>query len=525
MGYDVAIIGGGHNGLTCAAYLARAGKKVIVLEERDIVGGFCTSEETIPEAPGYRSSPASLDILTGNIPPSVIEELGLKDYGLELVSPDPFYSYLHPNGRSFSFWRDYKRTCEEIAVFSQKDAEAYAELTEIMRDVWYTAAPYLMDHPTRPRLKTILTLVRRVLGRRKNLLKAVRMLLSAPEPLINELFESDEVRAALANLAAGGLRELHEPMSGLIMSVMALQHEWGVRRPVGGQSGLVEALANFVRAHGGEVRCNARVERVLTDGAKATGVLIGEGEEILASHVVGAVDPVTLFSKLMPSSLLPEKTRRELESLSVFGNNVSAFRADIALSRRLKLAVDGDTSQKLTSSTILLSPDVPFVVRSVRKSVLGEVTPDMPLWVAIPSVLDRTLVPEGSKGDGIYVYVPTVPLKLRDGQDWSDVKDQVLEDIITILEQYAPDIRETIVGAVARSPDDFRKFSNVHEGHMFHSDMSMAQMGPWRPTPSLAGYASPVPGLWHTAAGAHPMGTICGWSGRTAARTILRKGF
>jgi beta-carotene ketolase (CrtO type) len=141
----------------------------------------------------------------------------------------------------------------------------------------------------------------------------------------------------------------------------------------------------------------------------------------------------------------------------------------------------------------------------------------------VPSAIDRTLVPPASPGEGLYVFVPAVPFRLRDGERWSEVRDTVLEDTLDTFEQFAPGVAASIMGSAARTPDDLRAYSNVYQGHLFHADMSAAQMGPWRPTPSLSGYRSPIAGLWHTAAGAHPMGTICGWPGRTAARTLLRE--
>ncbi|HLF40852.1 MAG TPA: FAD-dependent oxidoreductase [Acidimicrobiia bacterium] len=139
--YDVVIVGGGHNGLTCGAYLARAGKRVVVLEARDVVGGFCTTEETVPEAPGFRMNPTSMDHVVTNIPPSVADDLDLRRFGLRWIQPDPFYSYVSPSGFSLGFWRDHHRTVEEIRRLSRRDAMRYDRFVGVMRDFWYTAAP------------------------------------------------------------------------------------------------------------------------------------------------------------------------------------------------------------------------------------------------------------------------------------------------------------------------------------------------------------------------------------------------
>src|SRR5581483_8598447 len=178
--YDVIVAGGGHNGLTCAAYLARAGKRVLVLEQRDVVGGFCTTEETVPEAPGFRMSRFAAELSTGTIPPTVDAELQLEHEGLRWVHPDPFYAYLAPNGHSIGFWRDVARTCAEIAVFSRRDADASRTFNAIMTALWETVAPYMQGHPTRPAPRTLARMLRAAARGRSHLAEANRMMMSSP---------------------------------------------------------------------------------------------------------------------------------------------------------------------------------------------------------------------------------------------------------------------------------------------------------------------------------------------------------
>jgi beta-carotene ketolase (CrtO type) len=524
MTVDALVIGAGHNGLACAAYLARAGQRVLVLEERDIVGGFCTTEETMPGAPGYRFCPTSLDVSTGNIPPSVFDELGLERHGLKWLWPDPFYSYIAPDGSSLAFWRDHRRTCAEISRFSSGDAERYASLIEMMRDFWIVLAPYMMGHPRRPGLPTWWAMLTRAFTRTRHLSRAVRVLLSAPGPVLDEWFESPQLKAALACFSAGGVVPIDEPLSGLIMSIMALQHQWGVRRPVGGVGEITRALAAEVKAHGGEVRTGARVARLTESAGRVQGVVTSAGEAFGARTVIGAIDPLTLFRQLMPAHLLPSKVAQELGALGVYRNNFASFRGDVATDRPLSLIVGVERSRELRPSCMLFAPDVPMVRRAGNDVFAGRIAAEMPYWVAAPSAIDRTLVPAGSAGEALYVFLPTVPFKLAPGDAWAARKDDVLRRVMADFEHYAPGIGSATVASLARSPDDLTAFSRVHLGHLFHADMSAAQMGPWRPTPSLAGYRSPVPGLWHTGAGAHPMGTLCGWPGRAAARHLLAVG-
>ena len=522
--FETIVIGAGHNGLACGAYLARAGRRVLVIEARPQAGGFTTTEETIADAPGFRFSPAALDMATGNIPPSFVDELGLARHGLRWVAPDPFYSYVTPDGASLAFWRDYRRTCREIEAFSRRDAERYAELTEVLRDVWITVTPYLMGHPRRPSLATIWKIARHALLRRRHLARATRILLSAPGPMIEEWFESRELRTALACFAIGGVVSIDEPAAGLIMSVMALQHEWGVRRPVGGMGALVAALVAELQASGGELRTADPVKALLHESGRVVGVTTRSGAEFRAAQVVGALDPKTLFDRLVPPELVRDGLRAELDALGVSRNNFAAFRADVALREQPLLVTGAERGRELLPSSMLFATDLESVRRTCASIGLGEIASDLPVWIAAPSVIDRSLVPPGSRGEGLYVFVPAVPLQLRDGQPWSQRRQSIVDSAMTTFEHVAPGVSQQVIGSAARSPEDIAAMSGVYRGHAFHVDMCVAQLGPWRPTPSLAGYRSPIPGLWHTGAGAHPMGTVCGWPGRAAAQALIAHG-
>jgi beta-carotene ketolase (CrtO type) len=519
--FHTIVIGAGHNGLTCAAYLARAGQRVLVLEARDIPGGFTTTEATIPLAPGFLFSVAALDMATGNIPPSFVDELQLERYGLRWIELDPFYSHISPDGASLAFWRDYRRTCQELERFSRRDAERYATLTEILRDVWITAAPYLMGHPRRPTWSTIWSVATRALRRRRHLSRATRILLSAPGALIEEWFESSQLRAALGCFALGGVVPIDEPAAGLILSVMALQHEWGVRRPIGGMGALTNALIAEVEAHNGTIRTSDRVETLLHAEGRVIGVATRSGAGYRAAQIVGAIDPHTLFGKLVPQSMVDDQLRTELKGMGVGQSNFAAFRIDVALDRSPQLVTGSARGRELLPSSMLLAADFDCVRRTSRAVGGGEVEPDFPVWIAVPSALDRSLVPTGCLGDGLYIFVPAVPLNLRGGQPWSDRRQFIVDSAMAAFERIAPGVSEHVIGTAARSPDDIAATSGAYRGHAFHVDMCVSQLGPWRPTPSLAGYRSPIPGLWHTGAGAHPMGTVCGWPGRAAAQALI----
>lgn len=516
--YDVIVVGAGHNGLTCAAYLARAGKKVLVLEANAQVGGFVVTDD-VPGAPGYRMNTFAFEFPFSTIRPSVVEELELSRCGLRWTSPDPHNTYLSPEGTSFSLYHDLGRTCESIARLSKRDAAAYERLMRALMGVAHTAIPYLTDHPTRPSARTITDLLRRAVKNRRSLLPGVRYLLCSPLEILDE-FEREELKAFIAmNVATGSFRPLDEPANTSILVYFAILHMVGLQRPVGGAGAFSEALAACVEASGGEVRTSAPVEQILVQGGRTTGVVLQDGEELHAGQVVAAVDPTSLFTRLLGPDAISPELREEVDRMRVLSSGVSHFKADLAVTRRPTFPRHSVTDDQLAG--LSFAPSVEYVERLMAAIGRGELAEELPFYIAIPSVLDRTLVPPGSDGESIAVWVGAVPYDLANGDDWADVKTSYLERVVDHLEQYSPGVRDTIVGANIRSPHDFNQ-PWAYKGSSRSVDLIPSQMGPWRPSPSLSGYGTPIEGLWRSGHGTHPMSGTSGWPGRTTARTMLK---
>lgn len=516
--YDAIIVGAGHHGLTCATYLARAGKRVVVLEREPWFGGMTYSRETVAEAPGFLMNPCAVDLLFTNLKPSIIDELRLESFGLQQISPDPWGAYLGPEGQSIGLWRSLDRTVDEICRYSKKDAAKFAQLCQMWCDFWYVAAPYLMDHPTRPRAKTVAELGWRVARKRKSMAPVVRMLMASPHEVIESMFESEEVKSLLAVYASGSEAPLREPGSGAVLGVIMLHIGWGIKRPLGGMAEFTNALVKCLRCHGGEARTDAAVEEILVRDGTTTGVRLANGEVLHAKQVVGAVDPVTLMTKLVDSAHVHEDVAAEVRNIRINGWGINNAKIDVALSERPKLLCD---RPELWGSYMLVADDKSYVDRALDGAMRGTIPPETPMWAMMPSAGDRSQVPTGSSGDTMYLFCSAVPQTFADGSDWAQHRDEFGNQAVRKFDRLAPGFADNVIGTWVKSPNELRHMT--HEGSYVVVDMSLNQMGPSRPSPALAGYKTPINGLWHTGAGAHPMGGVHGWAGRTTARTVLKK--
>jgi beta-carotene ketolase (CrtO type) len=519
--YDAIVVGGGSNGLTCAAFLARAGKRVLVLEAAPVVGGFATTEELTPGAPGFRFNKHAIDLFSGMIPRSVVDDLELRRYGFRTVVTDPYATYLGPDGASIAQWRDIDRTCREIAHFSRRDAERYRRFAQILGDAWNAFLPYLQGHPKRVAPRTLADVAWRAARARRSLGPALRILLSSPAQVLEEWFERDELKVILGTWAAAtGQVSLDTPGSAAGMAMAVLSHRWGCYRAVGGMGAVSDALASCIRAFGGEIRTGAPVHSILVEGERASGVELCTGETLHAGDVIAAVDPATLFGKLLDPSLIPADVRDELRAMSICEKNITYFTGHAALARRPHLPRHGRDEELLKAGYQMIVPSYESLKRSLDSAARGEIPEDIPIWLSFPSICDRSLVPTRSSGETLYFMTPVTPYDLASGADWADEKESFFNRTLDIVESYTAGVKDSVIDTCAVSPYDMSRWTT--KGHACHIDMSLSQMGPWRPTPSLSGYETPVEALWQVSAGSHPLPSVNGWAGRTAARTLLR---
>jgi phytoene dehydrogenase-like protein len=511
---NVVVIGGGHNGLATAFYLAKAGLKPIVLEAGKECGGGAA---TLEIHPGFRC-PA----LSHHTPlwRHVVSDMALGRHGLQV---------LHPATETFSpgmdsaplvVPTDRRQAADAIRRISAADAAAYASYRTAMEGIagvlgtLLTTAPPDIDRPTAGDAWALLKAGRRYRALdRRDRFRLLRWAPMAVSDLTSEWFESDLLCAATAGPALSGTSlGPRSAGSGLVL----LLHEatrtmaGGVWRPRGGPGALARAMAASARAAGADIRTATRVEQIVITDERAAAV-IADGERIDAAAVVSAVDPKTTFLDLIdPADLAPEFLRK----IRNYRASGTLGKVNLALSA---LPPFGAAPDEL-SGRIQIGPAIDYLERAFDHVKYGEMSQDPWLDVTIPSILDADLAPAGAHVMSIYVHY--APYQLRHG-DWASERETLLANALRVLERFAPGIRSMLVAAHVLTPTDLESAYGFHRGHIHHGELAMDQIATMRPLLGYARYGSPVAGLYLCSGGTHPGGFMTGVSGKLAAREII----
>jgi phytoene dehydrogenase-like protein len=515
---DVVVIGGGHNGLACAALLAKGGKKPLVLERRPVVGGAAVTEEFHP---GFRSS--SLAHVAGPLRPSLVAALGLK---IETIAPEPRFVAPLGDGRVLRLWGDRERTAAELRAFSGKDAERWpvfdATLSRIAAALSgvLDATPPDVDRPGVRDLWSLLGvgLAVRRLGRED----AYRLLRYGPmavADLAGEWFESEPVRALIA--ARGIFGMFAGPWSAGTTANLLLQAAangaGGAGSAVlvkGGLGALSQALADAARRHGAEIRTGAEVERLTVREGRVCGVVLAGGEEIEARAVVSGADPKRTFLQLLDPRLLDPV---ELQRFRNYQQTGMCSKVNLALSGLP--AFKGVAETAMLAGRIHLGREIDELERAFDDAKHGGISARPYLDATLPSLSDSSLAPAGSHVMSIYVQY--TPYRLKTG-DWDGRKSELGDIVLRTLEEYAPGISGLVLHRQVVTPLDLERTYGLTEGHPFHGEPSLNQLFTMRPLLGLGRYRGPLPGLYLCGAGAHPGGGVTGAPGANAAREILR---
>lgn len=535
--YDVVIIGAGHNGLVCAAYLLKAGYSVLLLEKGPIPGGGSTTEELMPqEAPGFKFNPCAINHLFIFLGP-VIQELELHKYGLEYLTCDPVAFCPHPDGKYFLAHKSVEKTCAEIARFSDRDAQKYAEYVSFWQRFVTAITPFfnappksIVDIAGSYDLKQLQDLFS-ILGGPNQTLDLLRTVLNSPIDNINEYFDSEFVKAPLARLSA----ELSSPPSQKAMSfgamMMVMRHNPGMARPRGGTGGLTEALVKLVQSEGGVILTDSKVEKVLVDNGRAVGVRVAGGKEYRANKgVISNIDAKRLFLQVMDASDVDaaDPNLRERLDRRIVNNNETILKIDCALSEPLRFEQHQHKDEYLIGS-ILIADSVNHVEKAHSEITLGKIPDDDPsMYVVMPTGLDPSMAPEGKHTLWIEFFAPYQIAGKEgtglNGTGWTDeLKNQVADRVLDKLAQYSPNLKHSIIARHVESPAELGERLGSYGGNYYHIDMTLEQMLCFRPLPELANYKTPIENLFLTGAGTHPGGSISGLPGRLCARVFLHE--
>jgi phytoene dehydrogenase-like protein len=521
---DVVIIGAGHNGLTCAAYLAMAGLRVRVVERRKVVGGAAVTEEFHP---GFRNSVAAYTVSLLN--PRIIADLKLGNHGLKIVErraqnflPAPDGSYLL-TGEG--------RTHHSVAKLSERDADRIEPfnreleaIADVLREFVLRAPPNLVEGFGAGAIREAFNALGTASILRKLSLEQQRSLLdlftrSAGE-MLEDVFESDLVKALYGfDAIVGNYASPYAAGSAYVMlhhafgEVNGKKGVWG--HAIGGMGAITQAMASAARGHGAEIELEAGVREVIVERDRAAGVVLDNGETVRAKYVASSVNPKLLYTRLVPAEALPAEF---LARIGNWRNGSGTFRINVALSALPSFTALPGAGDHLTAG-IILAPSLPYMDRAWQDARNLGWSREPVVEVLIPSTLDDTLCPPGKHVASLFCQ--HVAPQLPDGKSWDDHRDEVADLMIATVDKYAPGFGASVIGRQMLSPLDLEREFGLLGGDIFHGALTLNQLFSARPMLGHADYRGPVSGLYHCGSGAHPGGGVTGAPGHNAARVIL----
>lgn len=537
--FDALVIGAGHNGLVCAATLAAAGKRVLVLERHHRPGGAAVTEDIIP---GYRASTASY--LVSLLLPEVVQELELARYGYRVLNRNPSSFTPLPDGRSLLMGPDEALNHREIAKFSARDAVAYPKYEAWLTRVAECIEPLLTEPPAdllplpvswrtrswRARFRELRRggrLYRAIRALGDELPQTIELLTGAARPILDRWFESEVLKATLATDAVIGAQQpISAPGTGYVLLHHVMGTAGGARGVwgyvEGGMGAITEAMAACCRARGVELRCHAEVAEILVEGGRAAGVRLDTGEVIRAGTVISNATPDITFRRLLPDSgSLPAAFRAAVERIDY---SSASMKINLAVSELPDFdALPGRAEiGPQHRGTIHISPTLEYLEAAYDDARRGLPSREPILELTIPTSVDRTLAPAGHHI--VQMFIQYAPYRLADGLDWDTLREPFADRCIAAVNAYAPNFSASILGRQVLTPLDLERRFALTGGNIFHGAMALHQLFSMRPMAGWADYRTPLAGLYLCGAGCHPGGGVTGAPGRNAAREVLRGG-
>jgi phytoene dehydrogenase-like protein len=509
--YDAVVIGGGHNGLVAACYLAKAGRSVAVLERREIIGGATATEELFP---GFRFSTASYIISLFRY--EIVKDLELDRHGFNTIPYDPGSFAIFQDGSAIRFWSNVDATIREIERFSRADAAAYVRFGIDLADFGSRLEPFLFGPPP-----TLATLGRAFSGTRGQELFTLFTTMSVQD-LLDHYFEHPYVKGPMIHMAmVSVLSHPSTPETAYSYGHHATGRldghygKWGYVR--GGMGALAAALKAVATSRGATVRTSAEVAEILIKSGRVAGVRLANGEEIGARVVLSSADAHWTLGRLLPDGVLSSTVARSVACLDFRGSMGRVFFAldRLPTYKALKQERPGHEYQALT----LLDATADRYYEAYADSHVGRIPRRPPIHLTIPTVCDPGLAPAGRHT--LITGIQQLPISLN-GTDWDAEREHFADLVQGIIEEFAPGFESSILHRHALTPTDYERIFGLSGGNIFHGSMTMAQLFACRPLPGWANYRMPVPGLYLCGSSAHPGGGVTGLPGRNAAQEVLR---
>src|SRR6516165_7896926 len=520
--YDAIVIGGGHNGLTHAAYLARAGKKVLVLERRHVLGGAAVTEEVFP---GFRFSVCSY--VVSLLRPEIIRDLDLPRHGLEILPLDGTFTPM-PNGDYLWRVNDHSKTRREIARHSRVDAEAYEEYGKAMAEMARFVKPILNmtpPDPTRLALDGLKKLL--FLGRRFQALpyedkyNQVQLMTMSAVDFLDQWFETDVLKATMsASGIIGTFLGVRSPGTAYVLlhhymgEIDGAFRAWGFAR--GGTGAISNAIAEAAREAGVEIRTKSGISQIIVKDGKAKGVVLSNGDEVYADVISSSVDPRLTFTRFIESKHLPGDFLEEVNRYKFRG---SSGKVNMALDALPNFKCMPGPGAHLRGA-ISISPAVEYMEKAYDEAKYGHFSSRPYIDMVIPSLTDPSVAPPGKHV--LSCFVQYAPYKLAPGLNWDTEKEAFGNTVIDTIAEYAPNIKDIIIDKMVVTPLDLEREWGLSEGNIFQGELSLEQLFFLRPVPGWAQYRTPIKNLYMCGSATHPGGGIMGANGRLAALEILK---
>jgi len=521
---DAVIIGGGHNGLTAAAYLASAGLKVILLERREILGGCCVTEEI---APGCRASTTSY--IASMLRPEVIHELGLASHGLRMVPCDPALLVPFPDGSALPWWADRARTLRELDQLSRRDARQFARVDDELKRLARYFEPFFLEPPpdfSRRGLRGYVDRLRLGARFRKitdaEVARLVELFTGSLGDFLHRNFENEKVRTLLlANSLYGKHGGPWQPGSslGLLFHLLSggqhqVQGFYG--HVIGGMGAITQALAAAATKAGAELRTASPVARIDVRHGRARAAVLEDGTEIVARVILSNADPKRTFLRLVDSKELPEDFLRSIEAIRMNG---PCAKVNLVLAEEPRVRGIPEDWRPSERALFTLIPSLEFAERSYDSAKWGKIPDELWIDCVVASNVDSTLAPAGRHV--MTCFAQYVPYRLAESS-WDAERGRLGEAVVRAIGEYAPNVPRSIVARQVLTPLDLERTYGLTEGNIFHGDLSLDQLFFMRPVPGWAQYRTPIDGVYLCGAGAHPGGGVTGAPGRNSALQVLR---